>query len=120
MISAEISKVIVTNTTSNTLSEIQNSTKLDNYQELEPDIEDFCKLDILGINTTDKSALNILDAFTTTVTKQDKRYQVAWPWRENYKLCNERLKSLCKRLTEKRETLKLYDEIIKDQLQRAS
>ena len=120
MISSEISKVIVTNTTSNTLSEIQNSTTLDNYQEFEPDIEDFCKLDILGINTTDKSALNILDAFTTTVTKQDKRYQVAWSWRENYKLCNERLKSLCNRLTEKRETLKLYDEIIKDQLQRAS
>ena len=63
------------------------------------------------------------DAFKDAVTKQDGRYQVTWPWREeepdipdNYELCKGRLRSLYKRLSEEPEILKRYDEIIKDQL----
>ena len=100
-----------------------NFTPLDNYQEFEPDIEDIWKQDILSdVNTTDKSKLNMLDAFKTTMTKQDKRfkvtkYKIPDPL-ENYKVCNGRLKSLHKRLAEKPEKLKRFDEIIKDQLQK--
>ena len=78
-----------------------NFTPLDNYQDFQPDIKDFWKQDILSdINTTDKSKLNIPDAFKTTMIKQDKRYKVTNykipDSLENYELCNGRLKSLYK------------------------
>ena len=52
----------------------------------------------------------------------NERYQVYWPWREenpdlqdNYNLAYRRLKSALKRLRENPETLKMYENVIKDQ-----
>ena len=53
----------------------------------------------------------------------NKRYQVCWPWREenpdlpeNYNLAYGRLNSVVKRLRENPEMLKMYDDVIRDQL----
>ena len=71
--------------------------------EQKPQLEDFWKLETLGIsepvsvNDDDKA----LQKFNDTVRFEDGRYQVTWPWKEecpslptNYELAMGRLRSL--------------------------
>ena len=82
--------------------------------EQKPQLEDFWKLETLGIsepvnvNDDDKA----LQKFNDTVRFEDGRYQVAWPWKEecpslptNYELAMGRLRSLVNRLTRNPEHL---------------
>ena len=93
--------------------------------EQKPQLEDFWKLETLGIsepvsvNDDDKA----LQKFNDTVRFEDGRYQVTWPWKEeypslptNYELAMGKLRSLVNRLTRNPEHLTKYDAVIQDQL----
>ncbi|XP_060556256.1 uncharacterized protein LOC132716928 [Ruditapes philippinarum] len=61
--------------------------------------------------------------FKSTLTFQDGRYSVTWPWKEenpdlpeNKGLAIGRLKSCLKRLENKPDLLEKYNNVIKDQL----
>ena len=65
----------------------------------------------------------MMTKFNKLIKMVKKRYQVCWPWREenpdlqdNYKLAYQRLNSVVKRLRENPEILKMYDNVIKAQL----
>ncbi|MCP9266075.1 Pao retrotransposon peptidase family protein [Dirofilaria immitis] len=65
-----------------------------------------------------------LQQFKRSITEQNGRYQVSWPWKESkdklkshHGLCFDRLKTLIKRLQDNKEILQRYTETIKDQLQ---
>ena len=100
-----------------------NAQKLPTEQK--PQLEDFWKLETLGIsepvsvNDDDKA----LQKFNDTVRFEDGRYQVTWPWKEechslptNYELAMGRLRSFVNRLTRNPEHLTKYDAVIQDQL----
>ena len=91
-------------------------------------LEEFWKLETLGIsepmcvNDDDKA----LQKFNDTVRFEDGRYQVTWPWKEefpslptNYELAMGRLRSLVNRLMRNPEHLTKYDAVIQDQLQKS-
>ena len=66
-----------------------------------------------------------LQRFNETVKFENNRYQVTWPWKrenprlpENFELALGRLKSLLQRLQNEPETLKKYDSIIQEQIDR--
>ena len=65
----------------------------------------------------------MMTKFNKLIKMVKKRYQVCWPWREenpdlqdNYNLAYWRLNSVVKRLRENPEMLKMYDNVIKAQL----
>ena len=94
----------------------------------EPNVEDMWNLESIGIKPDDpKEKDNIaLEMFKNTVTKEDQRYSVSWPWRnedqymlpENYELSLGRLKSSMKRLEKDPGLLQRYDEIIRTQVEK--
>ena len=64
-----------------------------------------------------------MEMFSNTITKEDRRYQVSWPWRtqnqnlsEKYELSLGSLKTQMKGFEKDRDLRQRYDEIIKDQL----
>ena len=96
--------------------------------QIEPKLDEFWKLDTIGIKetiteTTDDKVLN---NFNETVRKVNGRLHVTWPWKhenpdlpENYNLAYGRLKSTVKRMNENSKSiLTAYDDILKDQLQK--
>uniref|UniRef100_A0AAF5Q7D3 DUF5641 domain-containing protein n=1 Tax=Wuchereria bancrofti TaxID=6293 RepID=A0AAF5Q7D3_WUCBA len=91
-----------------------------------PEIDRFWKLEFIGIqeqpNLQDDE--QVLERFKENITKNNGRYQVAWPWKEsriklndNFGLCLGRLRSLSKRLQNDERLLLKYDEAISEQLQ---
>ena len=64
--------------------------------------------------------------FENTITKENNRYYISWPWRdenpclpENYALSLGRLKSLYKRFENDPALLEKYDDMIKKQLEKS-
>lgn len=96
--------------------------------ERDSEIKRMWDLDIIGLkyaeekdSTFEERALN---GFYRTIEFIQKRYQVRWPWRSfppnlpnNFTLALGRLKSLHRKLTEKKELLSAYDRIIQEQIQ---
>ena len=120
----ENSMFVMTHSQTKLLPELQQICSPDDSLKTPPNIEDFWKLETIGVTPPkdEKDDDAIMEQFKQTVTKVNGRYQVKWPWRdkdsiipENYQLCIGRLKSLQKRLNSDPELFQKYDEIIKNQ-----
>ena len=118
---------MLTHSSSNILPEIHQFTSPDPMLQIPPSMDEFWKLETIGITPPDKVEDNdgVMRHFNETITKVDGRYQVTWPWRdeevklpENFELSLRRLKSLHKRMVDSPELLQRYDSIIKDQLEK--
>ena len=90
----------------------------------EPNLEKLWNLETIGIKSTNNQEKDdlVMQMFKNTITKENRRYQVSWPWRtqkhnlpENYELSLGRLKTQMKRFEKDRDLLQCYDEIIKEQ-----
>lgn len=88
-------------------------------------LEKFWSLESIGIlddpSISDEDVA--IQIFNETVQFDGKRYNVTWPWKnkepelpENYELAFGRLKSLMLRMKDSPEILKMYNEILQDQL----
>lgn len=100
-------------------------TAVDQSFPLKPNLEDFWRLESIGINespvVSDDSIA--LDKFNETLRYESGRYTVTWPWKngkpdlpENRALAVGRLKSLLRRMKDNPDLIQKYDDIIRDQL----
>lgn len=100
-------------------------TAVDQSFPLKPNLEDFWRLESIGINespvVSDDSIA--LDKFNETLRYDSGRYTVTWPWRngkpdlpENHALAVGRLKSLLRRMKDNPDLIQKCDDIIRDQL----
>ena len=100
-------------------------TKIEDNISKESNLEDFWRLETIGIKespTISDDDKEILE-FSNLIKMVNWSHQVCWQWREenldladNYQLAYGRLKSMVKRLRENPEMLKIYYNVIKDQL----
>ena len=99
-------------------------TCLEKSLPMEPNLEDFWKLESLGINEFPVESDNdvALKKFGETLKYDERRNIVTWPWKEeqpvlpdNRALALGRLKSLVSRKRNKPELIQKYDDIITDQ-----
>lgn len=90
------------------------------------DIENFWKLDSIGINDEmmNSDDANAMKSFTENLSYKEGRYHVSWPWKENNPdlpenrpLAIGRLKSVVKKLESHPELLEKYSTVLKEQLQ---
>jgi len=95
-------------------------SKCDCDQELTNKLDQFWKLESIGINT---NADPVVELFNDNIVYHNMRYEVALPWKEvhdplpdNFTVSLRRLKSLLQRLKPKEDQLREYDNVIKDQL----
>ena len=97
---------------------------IESQLEAPPNVEEFWKLETIGITPPDKIEDNdsVKKHFNETVRKVNGRYQVTLPWRnedaelpENFELSLGQLKSLYKRIGASPELLQKYNSIIQDQ-----
>ena len=100
-------------------------TAVDKALPTKPNLEDFWRLESIGILDTPRDPKDdqILQQFNETVQYADGRYKVSWPWKEevenlpeNHGLALGRLKSLLNRLRSNPDLGKQYGDIIEDQL----
>ena len=116
----------MTHSTSELLHQTHQFTPLDESLHTPPDMDEFWKLETIGIDPPEKTNDNsVMQHFKDTITKENNRYHIAWPWKdetvklpENYELSIGRLKSLYGKLSKDPDLLRKYDDIIKDQLQK--
>ena len=87
---------------------------------LETQLKAFWELESMGIQGEDKS---VIEMFEDSVTFNNGRYEVCLPWKDpegtipnNYQLSIRRLKNLISRLRKSPQTLKMYNDVIRDQL----
>ncbi|XP_052771144.1 uncharacterized protein LOC128210829 [Mya arenaria] len=109
----------------NTLTECNIFTEVDSVLSVKPDLEDFWNIESIGITDTTKDSKDemIMQRFKETLKRENGRYQVTWPWKddisdlpENYGLAIGRLKSLANKIHKQPELMKRYNEVIQDQL----
>ena len=88
------------------------------------DLERFWAVEDIGISDSNEQNEDRLayDNFLQSITFDDNRYVVSWPWREphrhlenNYSLAFGRLKSLMKRLLRDPSTLTKYNNVLEEQ-----
>ena len=99
-------------------------TCLDKSLPMKPNLEDFWKLESIGISDSPVESDNdvALKKFSETLKYDEGRYTVTWPWKEeqpdlpdNRALALGRLKSLVSRMRNNPELIQKYDDIITDQ-----
>ena len=100
-------------------------TSLDKSLPTKPNIEDFWRLESIGINDSPVESDNEVaqKKFSETLKFEQGRYTVSWSWKEdqpnlpeNRTLALGRLKSLVSRMKSNPELIQKYDDIITDQL----
>ena len=112
-------------------SEIRKETNLfteaDKSLPLKPNLEDFWRLESIGIQDYSEESCDkeVLHTFKDTLRYENGRYKVTWPWKreksdlpDNYTLALGRLKSLINRMKANPNIIKQYNEIIEEQLKR--
>ena len=106
-------------------SETTFLTCLDKSLPTKPNVEDFWKLEAIGINDSPIESDDDIaqKKFSETLKYEQGRYTVSWPWKEdqpdlpeNRNLALGRLKSLVIRMKNNPELIQKYDDIITDQL----
>ena len=92
---------------------------------IEPNLEDFWSMESIGINdnpvnTDDEKAMI---KFKESLKRENGRYQVTWPWKddtselmENRGLAFGRLKSLVNKIQKQPDLMQRYNDVIQDQL----
>ena len=100
-------------------------TCVDKSLPMKPNLEDFWKLETIGISDSPDQCDNdvALKKFSETLKYIQGRYSVTWPWKEdcpdlpeNKALALGRLRSLVSRMKNDPVLIQKYDEIIEDQL----
>ena len=100
-------------------------THTDSSLPLKPNLEDFWRLESIGIqeSPTENDDNVALNRFNETLNYENGRYAVTWPWKrdrpdlpENHGLALGRLKSLINRIKGNPDLVEKYAEIIEDQL----
>ena len=118
---------MLTLTYGNNITETEVFTAVDSVIPTKPDLEDFWNIEAIGIldDASTKHDDVVKKHFKETLTFEDSRYQVTWPWRDdtvdlpvNRELALGRLKSVVTRMRDKAEVMGTYDSIIKDQLEK--
>ena len=111
----------------NDVTETSAFTTMDYVPPQKPDLEDFWKVESIGIIDNSKTSTDemVSEKFKETIKFEDGRYQVTWPWKEdvpdipvNRELALGRTKSSVARMKNKPELLKAYDNVIHDQLEK--
>ena len=84
-------------------------------------MKDFYMIESCGVNNEENK--RVIENFTSEIKFVNDRYDVKLPFKENhsviednYNISKQRLKNLCKKLTEDKNLLTEYDNIIQDQL----
>ena len=102
-------------------------TEADKSLPLKPNLEDFWRLESIGIQyLTEGSCDNeVLHTFKDTLRYENGGYKVTWTWKseksdlpDNYTLALGRLKSLIKRMKTNQNMIKQYNKIIEEQLKK--
>ena len=100
-------------------------TRVDEALPTKPNLEDFWRLETIGIHDTpqDTKEEKVLKQFNETLHYENGRYKVVWPWKEdvtdlpeNHGLALGRFKSLINRLKSNPLLVQQYGEVIEDQL----
>ena len=108
-------------------SETTFLTGLDKSLPMKPNVEDFWRLETIGISDSPVDSDNdvALKKFKETLKYEQGRYTVTWPWKEdqpdlpeNRALALGRLKSTVNRMKNNPDLIQKYDDIITDQLKR--
>ena len=112
-------------------TEIQRETsllmKVDTSLPTKPDLEDFWRLESIGIHDSPDDSSNeekkLLKHFNETIRYADGKYSVTWPWKhdksdlpDNRGLAMGRLKSLIRWIKTNPELVRQYGDIIVEQL----
>ncbi|XP_053404639.1 uncharacterized protein LOC128558656 [Mercenaria mercenaria] len=102
-------------------------SKLDDAVSIKPELEDFWKLEALGITDMPERSDDYaaIANFKETIKFEDGRYAVTWPWRnefpdlsENRGMALGRLRSLSGKLRKQPDLLQRYDNNIRDQCEK--
>jgi len=102
-------------------------TIIDPSLESQSNLERFWNLELIGIKESPIAVDDdqALDNFNKTIEYTDDRYLVTWPWKDsspdlpdNYHLAVGRLKSTIQKLRKDPHLLKMYADVIQDQLDR--
>ena len=100
-------------------------TNVDKSLHTKANLEDFWKLETIGINDSpvDPLDIEIHQSFYDSLQYKDSRYHESWPWKyehpplpENRELAFGRLKSLVTKMRNNSEFIKQYDNVIQEQL----
>ena len=100
-------------------------THADNSLPMKPNLEDFWRLESIGIqeSPTESDDTKALNRFNETLSYKNGRYIVTWPWKkekpdlpQNHGLALGRLKSLINRMKRNPDLVEKYTEIIEEQL----
>ena len=111
----------------NDVTGTQALSSIDTVHPQKPDLEDFWKVESIGIldNSTTLTNKLVNKKFKENLKFQDGRYQVTWPWKEeipdlpvNRELALGRSKSALARMKNKPELMKAYDNVIHDPLEK--
>ena len=113
----------------NTINNSSVFSSVDSVVPMKPDLEEFWKLETLGIskpvNSYDSEDQRALERFKETLLFENGRYTVKWPWKEEVPDINEnrglaigRLRSLVSRMQKQPGMMLKYDTIIQDQLEK--
>ena len=100
---------------------------IDNVTHRKPDLKDFWNIENIGVLDNPNTSIGemVKQQFQETVSFENGRYQVRWPWKDelpdlpvNKELALGRLKSTVSRMRNKPDLMKQYDSIIQDQLEK--